>query len=516
MRIVSADEMRRIDRHAIRTVGIPGSVLMESAGRSVYAEIAKREAPLQGKRAWVFAGPGNNGGDGFVIARYLHLNGVAVQMLHLGSKPGTKGDAVLEARILEKTGLKALKVSSPKFLTDWAKKASRPDFVVDALFGTGQTRVLAGVFFSAVQLINRTGTPVYSVDLPTGLHADTGEVLGSAVRATCTVTFGFKKRGFYQGAGPDLCGEIAVADISLDDRWGDVVKASKLYEITPASLRGFFPSRSRSSHKGSFGHVLVVAGSPEKSGAAILASRAALRAGAGLVTLAVGESTHAIVKSQLVEVMTESLPDDGKGGLGSDSLDRLIELSQGKSAVLIGPGLIPSKALRTLLHRYLSEIKIPTVLDADGLNTFGPEIRKLGSALKRIVLTPHPGEMSRLTGLSTKEVQADRIGTAREFSDDTGATVVLKGAGTVVAASDGATYINPTGNPGMATAGMGDVLAGMLASYLGQGLDLSAASRAAVFLHGMAGDRAESEKGARGLLASDLIDILPNLGFWKS
>jgi NAD(P)H-hydrate epimerase len=308
-----------------------------------------------------------------------------------------------------------------------------------------------------------------------------------------------------------VCGDVAVADISLDDRWADRVGAEPLFETDGAEVSSWFLRRRPDAHKGSFGHVLVLAGSPQKSGAAILTSQAVLRAGAGLVTLAVPQSAHAIVKSQLLEVMTEPLPDDGAGVLGESALADLLRICEGKDVLVVGPGLLPKAGLKKLLSGLLRRVQVPIVLDADGLNIFGTGIMELGAALKRVVLTPHPGEMARLTGKSGRDIQSSRIETARELCDRTGAVTVLKGAHTVIACPGGGTYVNPTGNPGMATAGMGDVLCGVIGSFIAQGLTPSRAAIAGAFYHGLAGDRVAQKKGRRGLLASDVIDEFPML-----
>ncbi|MFH1263366.1 MAG: NAD(P)H-hydrate dehydratase [Pseudomonadota bacterium] len=511
MRIVTAEEMRRIDKFAIEKIGIPGSVLMESAGRSVFAGIVRREGTVAGKRFGILCGTGNNGGDGFVIARYLTLHGAQVDVWLVGEGRPKQGDALTNLKILEKTGIHPVPIRTAADVKKHAEQLRGWSALVDALFGTGLTRVLRGVHAATIDAANHFPGSVYAVDIPSGLHSDTGEVMGKAVKATVTVTFGFKKRGFHLGEGPLLCGEVVVADISLDDRWAEQTGATPLFETDPDQIQHWFPKRRPDSHKGSFGHVLVLAGSPQKSGASVLTSKAALRSGAGLVTLAVPESAHSIVKSQLVEVMTEPLPDDGSGGLGPKALSDLLRICEGKEVLVAGPGLLPTNSLKSLLEKLIQAIKIPIVLDADGLNVFGKNIGRLSLALKRMVLTPHPGEMSRLTGKTIKEIQANRIESARRFSDRTGAVLVLKGARSVVACPDGRTFINPTGNPGMATAGMGDVLSGIVGSFVAQGLSLDRAAIAGVFHHGWAGDRVARKNGSRGLLASDLIDELPHL-----
>jgi NAD(P)H-hydrate epimerase len=302
-----------------------------------------------------------------------------------------------------------------------------------------------------------------------------------------------------------------VADLSFDDAWADRIKAARLFETEPDDVTGLLPTRSRTSHKGTYGHVLVLAGSPGKSGAAVLTARSALRAGAGLVTMAVPESAHDVVKKQLAEAMTVKLPDDGNGKLGPSALPALLAALRGKSVLVAGPGLIPHPGLTKLLTALFAGSDLPVVLDADGLNTFGRGLVKLGNPLRRMILTPHPGEMGRLLGISTAAVQADRIGAARSLSDKTSSMVILKGAYSVIALPSRDTWLNPTGNPAMATAGMGDVLTGLLGALLAQGVSAERAAVAGTFFHGLAGDRVAGDLGPRGILAGDLIDELPGV-----
>ncbi|MFH1016973.1 MAG: NAD(P)H-hydrate dehydratase, partial [Pseudomonadota bacterium] len=402
-------------------------------------------------------------------------------------------------------------ILNPKNVKELSAPAGGWDFVVDALFGTGLERPLKSPHSDVVNRINSLRRPVYAVDLPSGLHTDTGAVLGTAVQATVTVTLGFKKRGFFVGDGPGLAGDLLVADLSLDEAWADQVKALRLFETQREDVTGILPPRERTGHKGSYGHVLIVAGSPGKSGAAVLAARSALRGGSGLVTLAVPESAHDIVKKQVVEVMTLKLPDDGNGKLGPSALPALRAALSGKTVLLAGPGLIPHPGLTKLLSSLLKETDLPVVLDADGLNTFGTGICREKKALGRSILTPHPGEMARLTGSTTAGVQRDRIEVAARLADRLDAVVILKGAFSVVALPSGETWLNPTGNPAMATAGMGDVLTGLLGALLAQGISREKAAVAGTFFHGLAGDRVAAAKGPRGILAGDLIEELPRV-----
>jgi len=511
VRIVTAQEMQKIDRYAIQKIGIPGVVLMENAGRAAFCEIQKREKSLTGKRIGVVCGTGNNGGDGFVIARLLCFAKANVDVWVVGKSLPKKEEALTNLKIIQNMGINPTFIRYEKDLRDPSKKILEWEFVIDALFGTGLARPLSGLYFKCVEMINHSKKKIYSMDIPSGLNADTGTVMEKAVKADLTITFGFQKRGFYLNEGPLLCGEVVTSDISLSEPWADEVKASRLFSTERDEIEKWFRPREAASHKGTYGHVLVLAGSPQKSGASVLTSRAALRAGAGLVTLATPQSAHAIVKSQLTEVMSELLPDDGNGKLKKEAWSKLYELCQGKQALVVGPGLISHPGLRGLLEILFKRIEIPIILDADGLNVFGKELTKIGKSLHKMILTPHPGEMARLVGKTTKQVQENRISIAQEFSLKTGAVVVLKGAYSVIALPNRDTYLNPTGNPGMASAGMGDVLSGIIGAYVAQGLSLERAAIAGAFYHGLAGDHAVYKKGPRGLLASDLIDELPHL-----
>ncbi len=515
MRIRTAEEMRRLDQHTIEKIGLPGTILMESAGRSTIGVISRIEQGVSGKRAAIFCGLGNNGGDGLVVARYLTLAGAQVSVfLFEGREPKT-ADAQLHFKALSEISVSIRFITKESELKSIEGEAEGWDFAVDALFGTGLSRPVDGLFRAAIIFLNswkkKQDHRIYAIDIPSGLHADNGKVLGKAIRASHTVTFDSKKLGFFLGEGPNCCGEVHTADISLVEPKEMAQSESTVLETEEKEVRSWFKRRRHDSHKGTHGHVLLVAGSPSKSGASVLASTAVLRAGAGLATLATPKSSHTITKSQLLEVMSEPLEDDGKGQLGPELADKLLKLVQGKQALAVGPGLAPHPQLKELLSEFLSQVEVPTVLDADGLNAFGQDLKSLGPALGQMVLTPHPGEMARLTGETTQAIAADRLGTARRLACKTGAVVVLKGAHSVIAQADGKAYLNPTGNCGMATAGMGDILTGIIASFMAQGLSPYRAAVAGVFMHGRAGDRVAARMGQRGLLASDLLDELPRL-----
>jgi NAD(P)H-hydrate epimerase len=366
-----------------------------------------------------------------------------------------------------------------------------------------------GLYAEAVTLMNASGLPIVAVDIPSGLDGDTGSPLGVAIQAEMTITLGYPKLGQVLYPGVDYVGELVVADIGLDPE-ATVEVAPNTEILTPEEIKWLVPIRAADTHKGTYGHLLVVAGTRGKTGAAILASRAAMRIGAGLVTLAGPRALNDIYAGSLVEVMTEPLGDasvEQLPSLDSDAWQRLLER---KDALLFGPGIGVTDETRKSIRWLLRNLRIPWVIDADGLNTLALEIDRLRAAKTAPVLTPHPGEMARLIGRDTAAVNADRVGTARSFAVENRCHVVLKGARTVIATAQGRVFINPTGNPGMASGGMGDVLAGMLAALLGQGFSPEDAMKLGVFLHGFVGDRVADEKGPIGIVASDVIEGLPS------
>lgn len=511
MRVVTAETMRRLDRKTIEEAGIPGMVLMENAGRGAAGEILRSYSPIPGrKKVAIVAGRGNNGGDGFVIARYLINRGLAVTVFLLALPEEVKGDAETNLSILLRMQADVRAISGED-----AWKAARPEFsacglIVDAIFGTGLSSDVRGLQREVINDMNRSGVPVVSVDLPSGLHADTGEVLGTCVKADCTITFALPKAGLFIYPGADYAGRVKVVDISIP---AALIEEEGITDrlLTFDHVCRMFRPRSPSAHKGDGGHVLVVAGSRGKTGAAALCSRGAAGAGAGLVTLAIPESLNSIMEVKLTEVMTEPIPEDDEGGPGSGSLDAVLQLMAGKKALALGPGLSTGEEARRLVHGLVEQSAIPMVIDADGLNVLSGNLEVLGRAKAPVVVTPHPGEMARLAGSGTREVQKDRPGTAREFAKRHGCCLVLKGARSLVATPDGSVAINLTGNAGMASGGMGDVLTGMIAGCMAQGYDAAVSARLAVFCHGLAGDLLSRERGPLGFMAGDLLRVLPRV-----
>ena len=497
MRLVGSAEMREIDRTAIEGLGIPGLALMERAGRAV-AEAASALAAAHG-RVVVVCGGGNNGGDGYVAARLLREAGRAVQVVALVPAERLAGDARAAREAAERARVTIDDRGGPD-----AVQAGPGDVVVDALLGTGLTRPPEGSFAAAIGRINQAragGARVLAVDVPSGLSADTGRPLGACVQADRTVTFAFLKRGLVLFPGAEVAGAVEVADIGIPPLAAERVPAG-CELVAEEEVRALVPVRRPDAHKGDAGRVLVVAGSPGKTGAAHLSLLGALRGGAGLVTLAAREPVLPFALAGLPEAMSERLP--AGGSLGRGDLEALLAAARGKDAVVIGPGIPRGPETAEVLVALLERTGLPAVLDADALNALAESRSLLGRLPPRLVLTPHPGEMARLAGATVAEVQADRIGVAASRAREWSAVVVLKGARTVVAAPDAPPAVIPTGNPGMASGGTGDVLAGLIGALLAGGLSPFDAARAGAWVHGRAGDLAARSSGQRGLLAGDL------------
>ncbi len=507
MRVTTAAEMRQLDRLAIELYGIPGVVLMENAGAQV-ARILWQEYPdLQSRRVAVLCGRGNNGGDGFVIARYLHNSGVSVSVFIIGEPGEILGDASMHLNMLQRAGMVPEPVQTPESAKKVGARLVHYDVLVDALLGTGLRHEVGGMFQLVITGMNAAGRPIVSVDIPSGLSADGGMLLGDHVRADLTVTMALPKRGLLLYPAAELVGRLVVVDIGFP---AAVREHAMLHchTLEGHAIAAQLQGRRADTHKGTYGHVLLVAGSPGKTGAGALASLAALRTGAGLVSLALPHSLNAAMEAQLTEVMTIPLPEAEPGVLGGQATQPIIEALKGKSALILGPGIGTHPETVHCVHEVLRQVRIPTVLDADGLNALPPDPAGIGDILAPLVLTPHPGELARLRRTTTAVIQTNRLAAAQETASIWKAVVVLKGAHTVIAEPEGTLYINLTGNPGMATAGSGDVLSGMIGTLLGQGYPPSLAAQIAVHTHGLAGDLAAAALGERSLIAGDLVETL--------
>ena len=502
MRVLNASQMREADRRTIDDIGIPSLVLMENAGRQAVAAMEAMYSDLGDRQVGVLCGRGNNGGDGFVVARTLAQRGVDVSVFLIGRVADVKGDARTNLEILGRLSITVVEVADSQAWELHFSEVSDCNLIVDAIFGTGLNAPVSGLIESVIADINTSGIAVVSIDVPSGLSADSHEPIGPAIEANLTVTLGAPKLPLVLPPAEMKAGDIVIADIGIPGDVLDAVDGPRIELLTRASMRELVTPRTADSHKGDYGRVLIVAGSCGKTGAAHLAAQGALRSGAGLVTVATPASCQAIVAGMGPEYMTEALR-EGVGGIDADEVERVVELA--RDVLAIGPGLGQSSSTQEFVRQLVDRATAPLVVDADGLNAFANDPDRLtGREGRDVIITPHPGEMARLVGMSTDEVQASRLEIARNFAVAHHVYVVLKGHRTLIATPDEKVFINPTGNPGMATGGTGDVLTGMVAAWLAQLLDAEAACKLAVYLHGMAGDLAEADEGEVAMTSADL------------
>ena len=516
MRVLNSAQMREADRRTIEEIGISSLVLMENAGRQVVAAMEAMYTDLSDREVAVLCGRGNNGGDGLVVARTLLQRGVDVSVFLIGTVSDVRGDARTNLEILSRLGLTAVEIADSQAWELHFSEVTDCTLIVDAIFGTGLNAPLSGLIESVVADVNASGIPVVAIDLPSGLSADSAEPIGDSIEAAMTVTLAAPKLPLVLPPAETRAGDIVIADIGIPADILDTVEGPRVELLTRAGMRELISPRAPDSHKGDYGRVLVVAGSRGKTGAAHLAATGALRSGAGLVTIATPASCQAVLAAMGAEYMTEALGeaaadpnDSGKSaGLDPANVDRVLEMA--RDVIAIGPGLGQEADTRRFVKGLVDRATMPLVIDADGLNAFSDDPDKLaGREGREVIITPHPGEMGRLVGMSADEVQASRLEIARNFATAHHLYVVLKGHRTLIATPDEKVFINPTGNPGMATGGTGDVLTGMIAAWLAQLLDAEAACKLAVYLHGMAGDLAEADEGE---VAMTSVDVAGHLG----
>ena len=497
--VLTGAEMRALDARAIATLGIPGRRLMEAAGAGAARVVERLLGRARGRRVVVLCGKGHNGGDGVVVARHLRARGVRVQVFLAGRRAELGGDAAWAAGRW-RGGVQELAGAPGPGV---ARALAGADVIVDGLLGTGAAGAPRPGVAALVEMVNAAGRPVVALDLPSGLSADDGALPGPAVRADVTATFAGWKRGLLLHPGAARAGRVEVVPIGVPAE--EVARGIETFLLEAADVRASLPPRARDAHKGAFGHVLVVAGSLGKTGAAGLAGLAALRTGAGLCTVATAASQQPVVAGLAMELMTEPLPETGAGSVAARARGRILELAERMDALVLGPGLGLDADTQALARALVAEVPRPMVVDADALTALAGHLPTLRQAPAPRLLTPHPGEMARLLGASAATVQADRLETARAFARTHRVWLVLKGAGSVIGGPDGRVFVNPTGNPGMAKGGSGDVLSGMAAALLGRSLAPLAALQAAVFLHGRAGDLAAEAAGPESMLASDIV-----------
>ncbi len=507
MRILNAAQMREADRFTVEDIGIPSLVLMENAGRQVVAALeAAYESRLEGRVA-VLCGRGNNGGDGFVVARTLMQRGVEVAVFLLGSVSDVRGDARSNLDILGRVGATVVEIGDEQTWELHFSEISQCTLIVDAMFGTGLKSALAGMMETVVADVNASGIPIVSIDLPSGLSADTPHLIGDCIDASMTVTLATPKLPLVLPPGETHAGDVVIADIGIPSEVVEGLEGPYIELLTPESLKLLVEPRAADSHKGDFGRVTIVAGSRGKTGAAFLAAVGALRSGTGLVTVATPASCLPIIASMGAEFMTEPLADSKAGCVTAASVAAILDMRH--DVIACGPGLGRESSVGEFVRALLERSTVPLVLDADALAVLADDPSSLvGREERDVIITPHPGEMARLIGASVDDVQAHRIDVASTFAATRRVYVVLKGHRTIIATPEGRVFINPTGNAGMATGGTGDLLTGMITAWLAQLLDAEAACRLAVFLHGAAGDLAETAEGQVSMTATDVAALL--------
>jgi ADP-dependent NAD(P)H-hydrate dehydratase / NAD(P)H-hydrate epimerase len=522
MKILTSSEMQRIDRLTTERYGVPSLTLMENAGRSVVEFAVSRLGPLASHQIVVLCGKGNNGGDGLVVARLLREEGFKLRVLLFADPKDLRGDAAVNWARLRSSGLPEIVADREAWQTIAPTLAGTTLFV-DALLGTGLAKPLEGFLLEAVRDINAgyATAKVLAVDLPTGISADFGELIGENMRADFSVTFTAPKIAHVFPPACERLGEWVVTQIGTPAEALESDTSLFLNFASQQDVAWIAKPRAAAAHKGSFGHVLILAGSVGKTGAAAMAARAALRAGAGLVTVATAKSAQPVIATLGMELMTEPLPETPDGTISLRALEdpRWEKLVAGKTVLAVGPGIGAHPETAEFVRTVVNKYPLPLVLDADGLNAFAGHMESFRQGTRpsgTAVFTPHPGEMARLAGQTTAEIQAHRVAVAREFSEKHGVTLVLKGFRTLIASPDGNVEVNPTGNPGMAKGGTGDVLTGLTAGLLAQfpSHPVGELATAAVYLHGLAGDLAAGEFGQHSMLAGDLLEKIPQ-GFKK-
>ena len=506
MKLVTAKEMKALDVQAQNDYAMPGILLMDNAAQAVAEAVHEALTALEGERVVIFCGGGNNGGDGLGAARWLQSYGVSVRVFVVGAAlDAVQGDAALELAMFTKAGgrVEALSTEDDWVLAELA--ASKADVLVDALLGTGFHGELEGDVLRACELLNKSEKYILAVDIPTGVNADNGAVCEQAVRADHTVTMALVKTGLLLYPGREYCGDIELADISMPVKLVEDYKSDK-YRLTDEIVRELLPLRKANAHKGDAGRVVICAGSPGYTGAAALASDAAVKAGAGLVSLYTPLSSRDVLAIKLTEVMVHGLLERMPGILGGGAASDVASSADAADVLAIGPGLGTSESTQEAVRTILQKITTPVVIDADALTALAGHTEILAAMQAQKVLTPHPGEMARLTGLEIAEIEADRINVAKKYAEEWQAIVVLKGAPTVIGCPNGTVYVNSTGNSSLATGGSGDVLTGIIAGLAAQEISLQEAAICGVYLHGLA---AELTGIDIGLAAGELSALLP-------
>ncbi len=511
MRVCLSEQMRKADEASIKDYNIPGIVLMENAALGIMKEVEKDicNGILPKKaHACIICGTGNNGGDGFAVARHLASIDWNMDVFICGDKSRITGDALINLHIINKLNIPIHVIEDPD-MAEFDRSLARSHLIIDGMLGTGFRGRLRGNYEAVIEKINKQHKFVLSIDNPTGLNCDTGFAEGSCIKADKTITLGLPKIGLVINDGPYYCGELSICGLSIPEEVYDSIGIRR-FLTEKDELRNLIKPRKLHNHKGSFGKVFIAAGSRGMEGAGLLAAKAALRSGAGIVELAVPEGAFDAVRGEIPVVITSGLADDGEGCLTSQSWKGLLSGAEKASVLLMGPGIRNIQQVREAVVNTIINCSKPLVLDADGLNAISHEPEILLKRSETTIITPHPGEMARLMGISTSEIQQNRLEAAESFANKYKVIVVLKGYRTIISAPWGETWINPTGNPGMATAGSGDVLGGVISSFIAQGMSPMEAAVCGAYIHGAAGDKAAEKYGQWGMVASDIIKYIPH------
>jgi hydroxyethylthiazole kinase-like uncharacterized protein yjeF len=500
MKISSVDEMRAMDRCAVKQLGIPEAILMENAGQAA-ASVLSREIGIRDRKIVIFCGAGNNGGDGFVVARKIHADGGSAKVYLLGDPEKFRGAARVNLDILAKLPVEVRPVESIKKIR---MDVLHCHGIVDAIFGTGLDREINGLYREVIALINASGKKVLSLDIPSGVNGDTGQIMGAAVQAHCTVTFGLPKIGVMLYPGYERCGKLYVCHISFPPSLYDSADI-KIQVNQPAAL----PPRDKNGHKGSMGEALFIAGAAGYFGAPYFSAMSFLKAGGGYARLAAPRSMISFIARKGSEIVFIPQKETASGSIALENKKSLIDIAEKMDMVVIGPGLSLDPETQQLVRELVQMIKAPVLIDGDGITAVSADLKVVRKRKAPTILTPHPGEMARMTGKSLTEIDRQKITVLQKTASDLGAWVVLKGAHSLIGYPDEQVFINLSGNSGMATAGSGDVLTGAIAAMFGLGLPLEEAVKKGVFIHGFAGDLAAAKKGEDGITARDILAHLP-------
>ena len=507
MKVVTSQQMREIDRKAIEENNLSGLILMENAGLRIFQSLKNIYPDLRLKKIVIFTGSGNNGGDGFVVARHLYNYGVKVKVFLLSHSSKIKGEAEENLNIINKMGVELIETETTK-LEEIQRAIQNSDLIIDAILGTGLQRKVTGLKAKIIDLINISNKEVVAIDVPSGLDTDTGKVEGPCIKATHTITLALPKIGLLIFPGASYAGKVTVEDIGIPSY---LLKNNKIKTniVTKEIVKSLLPFRATYSHKGSFGKVLILAGSIGMTGAAYLASEAAMRSGAGIVVLGIPRSLNPIMEVKLTEAITLPLAETEKQSLGEEAEETISKLMKNYSVLGIGPGISRQAETQRLVRKVIEKSNIPLVVDADAIYALSEDPTILKKTKTPLVITPHPGEIAKLINKDVDYILNNQLDITREIAQKYGIVVVLKGARTIIANKEGEVYINVGDNSGMATGGSGDVLTGIICSLIAQGADNFSAAITGVYIHSLAGNLARDIKGERGMIAGDILSQVP-------